>query len=64
MSLLPMVEGQNGHYDDSGMWQRDKYCFVDCGEKCDCGPPGGNVYSIKHDKRTQETIGQALEPPK
>ncbi len=31
----------NGHYDEQGYWQRDKYCFVYCGDRCDCGPPFG-----------------------
>ena len=31
----------NGYYDVGGNWVRTKYCFVDCGDRCDCKPPGG-----------------------
>jgi hypothetical protein len=40
-----------GYYDDEGNWQRRKYCFRDCGERCTCKPPNGRYYSEAHDKR-------------
>jgi len=51
MSLRPFPMHRNGHYDDDGIWQRTKFCFVYCGERCDCGPPNGQHYSAAHDKR-------------
>lgn len=50
MSLFKPGLG-DGYYDDEGQWQRNKFCFVDCGEACTCGPPGGLYYSPSHDKR-------------
>lgn len=42
-----------GHYDTNGHWRKDKNCFVYCGaDRCDCGPPGGQHYSVIHDQRT------------
>ena len=29
----------DGYYDDDGLWQRTKFCFVDCGENCTCKEP-------------------------
>jgi hypothetical protein len=40
----------SGHYDDHGYWQRDKFCFVSCGDACDCGPPMKRHYAQEHDK--------------
>lgn len=40
----------DGYYDDSGNWQRTKFCFVQC-QHCTCGPPGNLYYSAAHDKR-------------
>lgn len=40
----------NGYYDERGHWQRTKFCFMSCGHRCDCGPPGGLWYSAAHDK--------------
>lgn len=51
MSLLPQL--QNGYYDDTGNWQRTKFCFVQC-QHCTCGPPGGLYYNTAHDKRLKE----------
>jgi len=42
-----------GYYDECGQWQRTKYCFVSCGARCICLPPGGQQYSPAHDKRPQ-----------
>lgn len=57
MSLHSGIDGfgLNGHYDDNGSWQRTKFCFVSCGARCDCGPPGGLYYSAAHDKRIQQS---------
>ena len=42
----------NGYYDDNGIWQRTKFCFVQC-HNCTCGPPTGHYYSPAHDKNRQ-----------
>lgn len=41
----------NGYYDDTGHWQRTKFCFVSCGDRCTCSAPMGQYYSEAHDKR-------------
>jgi hypothetical protein len=46
-----MFEFRNGYYNDSGYWTKTKHCFVSCGSRCDCGPPGGQYYSERHDKK-------------
>lgn len=60
-----------GYYDDSGMWQRTKFCMVQC-KDCNCGPPGG-VYQLSKDeaeqnrldrKRTQESWSRFLNENK
>ena len=53
MSLFP--NRLDGYYDDEGNWQRTKYCFVSCGERCTCMPPGNLHYSVAHDKRVKQT---------
>lgn len=30
-----------GYYNEQGNWVRTKFCFMSCGESCDCMPPGG-----------------------
>lgn len=40
-----------GYYDEQGEWQRSKFCFVDCGDRCICRPPGGLWYDAGRDKR-------------
>ena len=42
--------GLDGYYDETGRWQRTKFCFMAC-VRCTCGPPGGMYYSAAHDKR-------------
>lgn len=37
MSITP--KQPDGYYDENGVWQRTKFCFVDCGERCTCKPP-------------------------
>lgn len=48
MSLMPQLG--DGYYDDTGNWQRTKFCFVQC-QHCTCQAPGGLFYSAAHDKR-------------
>jgi hypothetical protein len=43
-----------GHYDDRGNWQRTKFCFVSCGDRCTCTPPLGQYYSAAHDKSKEK----------
>lgn len=43
--------GRGGYYDDKGQWQRTKYCFMSCGDRCTCRPPNGKYYSEAHDER-------------
>lgn len=62
MSLLP--RSRDGYYDDAGHWQRTKFCFVDCGDRCTCKPPLG-AWSIEAPKKKdslRERLGK--EPPK
>jgi hypothetical protein len=49
MHLFPQLG--DGYYDDTGNWQRTKFCFVDCGTRCTCRAPGNLFYSVAHDKR-------------
>lgn len=55
MSLFPPIA--HGHYDDTGHWQRTKYCFVDCGSRCNCRPPSGLWYDPAHDKNKRQSGG-------
>lgn len=48
MSLFPDHSG--GYYDDTGHWQRAKFCFVSCGARCNCMPPMGQDYNPLFDK--------------
>lgn len=50
MSMRPIGEHRDGYYDDSGHWQRTKFCFVACATGCTCGPPMGRWYAAEHDK--------------
>lgn len=45
--------GRDGYYDENGYWKRTKYCFMSCGHRCTCSPPGGVFYSAEHDKSKQ-----------
>lgn len=60
MSLTPRFP--SGYYDDAGMWQRTKFCFVYCGAACTCGPPLGQVYSPSHDKTVNGENDKAPPP--
>ncbi len=51
----------NGYYDDTGHWQRTKFCFVSCGARCTCGPPGGVYYNPLYDK-SKEKEGDERDP--
>lgn len=63
MSPLPSVY-RNGYYDDRGFWNRTKFCFMDCRERCDCGPPGNRYYDPAHDKTKKEnTDGNVAKNP-
>lgn len=52
----------DGYYDDKGEWQRTKFCFVYCQERCTCGPPMGAHYSEAHDKRILKPVRSEYEP--
>jgi hypothetical protein len=54
MTYLPHTPRHDGYYDDRGRWQRTKFCFMDCGKNCTCGPPLGRYYSEAHDKRKEQ----------
>jgi len=41
---MSLFESLNGHYDEDGVWQRFKFCFVSCGDRCDCMPPNGIIF--------------------
>ena len=49
MSIIGTLS--DGYYDDEGMWQRTKFCFVYCRERCTCQPPMGAHYNPDFDKR-------------
>lgn len=51
----------NGYYDETGHWQRTKFCFVAC-THCDCGPPGGLYYSAAHDQLRNQTAHLGVTP--
>jgi hypothetical protein len=48
----------DGYYDETGHWQRTKFCFVSCGDRCTCRPPMG-YYSEAHDKGLNHDEGTA-----
>jgi hypothetical protein len=61
MSLMPRLAA--GYYDDAGIWQRTKFCFVQC-QHCNCHPPGNLYYSAAHDKGLQaERLAVAAPSP-
>jgi hypothetical protein len=43
---MSLIGHRDGYYDKDGQWQRTKFCFVYCGERCTCSPPNG-IYNIK-----------------
>lgn len=51
----------DGYYDDTGQWQRTKFCFTSCGARCTCLPPNGQSYSAAHDKRLKDAQRSALD---
>lgn len=57
MSLMPPV---NGEYDENGLWESHKKCFVYCGDACDCGPPLGQHYNPVRD---QQLKLEPAQPP-
>lgn len=61
--MNPHTKFRSGYYDDEGRWQRTKYCFMYCGERCDCGPPFGQRYSVAHDKRVSTKPDDASRTP-
>jgi hypothetical protein len=54
----------NGQYDENGHWRKNKFCFMDCGSRCDCGPPMGLWYSPAHDMslRAPDTTAKTYKP--
>lgn len=50
-----------GYYDNNGHWQRTKFCFVSCGDRCDCGPPNG-VYVLPQPSIPQEEWPEEQDP--
>lgn len=57
MSLIGPTLGSDGYYDENGDWQRTKFCFVSCGDRCTCKPPGG----IWHINRSVEAVKEKEE---
>jgi hypothetical protein len=49
-----MIGRLDGHYDDTGHWKRTKFCFMSCGARCTCGPPGGLFYNPLFDKTHEQ----------
>lgn len=52
MSLFPRFT-VDGYYDDTGHWHRNKLCFMDCGARCTCKPPGGLWFDPRKVKSQQ-----------
>jgi hypothetical protein len=52
----------NGYYDETGHWQRTKFCFVSCGDHCDCGPPMGMYYNPAYDRNKEQEVKQDDAP--
>ena len=59
---MTLFDTRNGYYDHDGQWQRTKYCFTDCGSRCDCGPPFGQHYNIATDTRLQRAAAHVSGP--
>lgn len=51
MSLIPRLD--DGYYDESGFWQRTKFCFIQC-QDCTCQPPDGMFYNEAHDRKLKK----------
>lgn len=49
-----MFDHRDGHYDDTGHWKRTKFCFMSCGSRCTCSPPGGVYYNPLYDKSQEQ----------
>lgn len=47
------ITAGGGYYDENGTWVQTKFCFISCGERCDCTPPGG-VYQLPKPEATPE----------
>ena len=60
---MSLISRSGGHYDEEGNWQRLKFCFVSCGSRCTCRPPGGIYYSAAHDMR-KKSVEEATTGPK
>ena len=54
---MSQYDRRDGFYDDRGHWQRTKFCFVYCGERCTCGPPMG-VYRRSPTEKTEDDKGE------
>jgi hypothetical protein len=39
--MIASTGRRDGHYDENGDWKREKICFISCGDRCTCSPPGG-----------------------
>lgn len=50
---MSLIGKRDGYYDERGIWQRTKFCFVDCGERCTCKPPFGALFYLN--ERPDET---------
>lgn len=51
MSLIDLISGRDGYYDDEGHWRRTKFCFVSCGARCTCSPPNGQHFRPRKDSK-------------
>lgn len=58
-----MPRQRDGFYDDQGNWQRTKFCFVDCGDRCTCKPPLGIWRADSAPKNSlRERLGMGPSP--
>ena len=59
---MSLIGNRDGYYDDEGAWHRTKHCFVSCGNRCTCRPPGGLHYSVEHDQRITAKCADCKKP--
>lgn len=57
---MSFTDLRDGYYDERGVWQRTKFCFADCGERCTCKPPWG-IYEKDNTKLITDPIADATE---
>lgn len=49
-----LVDNRDGYYDENGNWKRTKLCFMHCGSRCTCSPPGGIYFRPPEEKKVKD----------